>query len=559
MKEFFTILLLFWGIFGYTQSEKWTYEVEKLGTHLNLDDYDEIAPVISNDGRTIYFTRVGYHTFDKTLIENDLDISEITEERDYEKKLREIYSLIAGQPIKKPVDSHINQDIWMATTERSLFDRLIHPTYPLNNALPNSACSMGKENSLIVVNQFYRDGGMSQGFSRVRYKPEIGWAFPTPIHIFDFDTKGSQVNLSMSEDEEVIIISKENGLGNMDLYVSFRVSDDNYSKGINLGPDINSDFKDFTPHITSDKLFLLFSSDRDNPEQANDIYISKRLDDTWTKWATPVKLPTPVNSNTNDQYPYLNEKYMMLYFTSTRDGSSDLFRARIFPDSLIAEKYIPSKPMDEKEKKEEFKQKLRIRTINSATNESESCEIFYKDLETGEIHSTYAFYGEAEIGIDHLSQIELQAEKENFFSRNIVFKKHQYSPDIHNNYYLRLVLDPLEKGNKLTINPILFERGTDKILPASFPDIQQLAEILINNPNLSFLISGHTDNVGDREALLELSNNRALAMKKLLIEAGAKESQIRHQGMGADEPISDNSSEELRAVNRRVEILITRD
>lgn len=560
MREILIIVLLLTNGFLFGQSERWVYQVEKLGRHLNLDTFDEIAPVVTRDGRTLYFTRVGYEIFDRTLVENDLDISQVTNAEEYEEKLREIYSLIAGQPIKNPVSSHINQDIWMAMTERALFDRVVHPAYPLNNALPNSVCSLGGENSLIVVNQFSRDGGMTQGFSRVKYKPEIGWAFPVPIHIYDFDTKGSQVNLSMSQDEEVIILSRQNAAGNMDMYVSFRIAENLYSKGINLGSEINSDFKDFTPHITSDKLFLLFSSDRDNPGEANDIYISKRLDDSWTRWASPVKLPAPVNSAFNDQYPYLNEKYMMLYFTSTRDGSSDIFRARIFPDSLIADKYQPSvtAPSPIKER-EESVQKLRIKTINSATNKPESCKILYRNLLTNELKSIYAFTGEAEIGIDDLTQIEFQAEKENFFSRNIVFKKHQYTADANNYYYLRLVLDPLEKGNKLTINPIRFERGTDKILPESYPDIEQLAEILKNNENLSFLITGHTDNVGDREALLELSNNRALAVKKLLVEAGAGENQIKHQGMGADEPVSDNSTESRRAVNRRVEILITRD
>lgn len=560
MREILITVSLFYNVFLFGQSGNWMYQVEKLGRHLNLDIYDEIAPVVTQDGRTLYFTRVGYEIFDRTLIENDLDISEITNAGEYEKKLREIYTLIAGQPIKNPVSSHINQDIWMAMTERSLFDRVIHPTYPLNNALPNSVCSMGGENTLIIVNQFSRDGGMTQGFSKVTYKPEIGWSFPAPIHIYDFDTKGSQVNLSMSEDEEVIILSRQNGEGNMDLYVSFRISENLYSKGVNLGSDINSEFKDFTPHITADKLFLLFSSDRDNPGHANDIYISKRLDDTWTRWAAPVKLPAPVNSGYNDQYPYLNEKYMMLYFTSTRDGSSDIFRARIFPDSLISDKYEPSVVLPpRKAEKEEPNQKLRIKTINSVTHEPESCEIFYKDLISNEIKSIYAFTGEVEIEIDDLTQIEFQARKENYFSRNIVFKKHQYSADANNYYYLRLVMDPLEKGNKLTINPIRFERGTDRILPESYPDIEKLAEILKNNKNLSFLITGHTDNVGDRNALLELSNNRALAVKKLLVEAGAGENQVRHQGMGADEPISDNSSEKMRAVNRRVEILITRN
>jgi outer membrane protein OmpA-like peptidoglycan-associated protein len=67
---------------------------------------------------------------------------------------------------------------------------------------------------------------------------------------------------------------------------------------------------------------------------------------------------------------------------------------------------------------------------------------------------------------------------------------------------------------------------------------------------------GHTDNIGSAKFNLRLSQTRAEAIKDLLIEKGVDENRIKTSGKGMTEPLNDNSTEELRSNNRRVEMRI---
>ena len=90
------------------------FKVEPLNNGINTSDYDEISPVVSIDGKTLYFTRVGHPTFDRTLKLNGSDISILLNDNEYQKKLGSIYSNIAGSNVQNPESSKFNQDIWMA-------------------------------------------------------------------------------------------------------------------------------------------------------------------------------------------------------------------------------------------------------------------------------------------------------------------------------------------------------------------------------------------------------------------------------------------------------------
>jgi Tol biopolymer transport system component len=59
--------------------------------------------------------------------------------------------------------------------------------------------------------------------------------------------------------------------------------------------------------------------------------MSKRLDETWKNWSEPVRLTKPVNSIADDSQPYFNMSTGYLYFTSKRDGNSDIFRIQLAP------------------------------------------------------------------------------------------------------------------------------------------------------------------------------------------------------------------------------------
>ena len=80
----------------------------------------------------------------------------------------------------------------------------------------------------------------------------------------------------------------------------------------------------------------------------------------------------------------------------------------------------------------------------------------------------------------------------------------------------------------------------------------------MENGGLHVRVEGHTDNVGDPGDLLLLSEKRAMAIRTFLIERGIDPSRIESVGYGANKPINDNSNEDMRQENRRVEIRITK-
>lgn len=117
--------------------------------------------------------------------------------------------------------------------------------------------------------------------------------------------------------------------------------------------------------------------------------------------------------------------------------------------------------------------------------------------------------------------------------------------------------DVVAQLNELfSLNPIQFATGSAQILPESLPVLDEVAEILIAAPGLELDIEGHTDSTGDPASNLALSLDRAESVRDYLIGAGVAEGRLVAAGRGDSEPTADNSTEEGRQQNRRIEFAI---
>ena len=112
----------------------------------------------------------------------------------------------------------------------------------------------------------------------------------------------------------------------------------------------------------------------------------------------------------------------------------------------------------------------------------------------------------------------------------------------------------VETGN---LPKIQFEFDRDAITPESNPTLELVAKLLIKNPRLKVICLAHTDSVGTEEYNLDLSERRARSVKSFLVKEGVGPPSIRFKGMGYSRPIADNSTDEGRAKNRRVEFRVT--
>lgn len=113
-------------------------------------------------------------------------------------------------------------------------------------------------------------------------------------------------------------------------------------------------------------------------------------------------------------------------------------------------------------------------------------------------------------------------------------------------------------GDQIRLNQrVFFATAKSDILPQSFPLLNQVAQILRDYPNITIRVEGHTDSRGRDSYNQQLSQDRAASVRTFLIERGIDPMRMEAVGFGEARPIDDNSTEEGRANNRRVEIHIT--
>jgi outer membrane protein OmpA-like peptidoglycan-associated protein/flagellar hook assembly protein FlgD len=121
-----------------------------------------------------------------------------------------------------------------------------------------------------------------------------------------------------------------------------------------------------------------------------------------------------------------------------------------------------------------------------------------------------------------------------------------------------ILVIPTALGLKIMINSIQFEYNKADLLPASFDILRRLIEKIEKFPNYEVGIAGHTDWIGSDEYNQELSERRAMAVYKYLVEQDVDKERLSTQGFGESQPIDDNETESGRARNRRVEFYLTK-
>ncbi len=117
-----------------------------------------------------------------------------------------------------------------------------------------------------------------------------------------------------------------------------------------------------------------------------------------------------------------------------------------------------------------------------------------------------------------------------------------------------IMLDSLKKTGTISLY-INFDSGKSTVKPESLKIIDQLAEMLNGDPTLQISIEGHTDNVGNAAANQTLSENRAKAVSTALQAKGIDKARLSSKGWGQTKPVADNSTDDGKALNRRVDIV----
>jgi K(+)-stimulated pyrophosphate-energized sodium pump len=115
----------------------------------------------------------------------------------------------------------------------------------------------------------------------------------------------------------------------------------------------------------------------------------------------------------------------------------------------------------------------------------------------------------------------------------------------------------MQETTWFNLDQLAFDTGSAQIRPESRTQLDNIAAILANCPNVRMTIAGYTDNTGNADANLRLSRDRAESVAAELARGSVSKDRLTTEGYGEENPVADNSTMAGRAQNRRVAMRVT--
>lgn len=111
-------------------------------------------------------------------------------------------------------------------------------------------------------------------------------------------------------------------------------------------------------------------------------------------------------------------------------------------------------------------------------------------------------------------------------------------------------------GKVMRLDALVFHQRSAVISPESYAELNTVADMLHQNPNMVIQLEGHTDTRGDKNLNLKLSEDRVESVRNYLVRRGVSKSRIKMKAFGGTQPLSTENTEEAHKLNRRVEVRI---
>ena len=111
----------------------------------------------------------------------------------------------------------------------------------------------------------------------------------------------------------------------------------------------------------------------------------------------------------------------------------------------------------------------------------------------------------------------------------------------------------------MRLQHLIFAQGKSTIDPKSYGELDEVAQMMKENTRIVIQLEGHTDNQGSSKANLALSEDRVEAVKKYLVVKGIGKDRVKTKAFGGSQPLSNEMTQEARAMNRRVEMRILKN
>lgn len=516
--------------------------IDNLGDSINTE-YPEFSPVISADNRVLFFTArrpdsEGGKRDQTGFYYEDVYIAK----REYKGEWNSDKNL--GVPVN--TESH-DATVGLAPDGKSLL------TYK----------GINSKNGDIFITKEKEDGT---------------WEEPTSIGE-NINTKYHESSASLSFDEKTLyfVSDQPGGFGQHDIYVSYW-DDEAAEWGApeNLGPTINTEFEEKGVFFHPDNKTLYFSSNGHNNMGGLDIFKTE-LDKESGTWSDPENIGFPINTPDDDIYFVVtgNERYA--YYSSFREdgfGEKDIYLITFLgdkKDALLADAELLDIDFDETSdlvtsdgnshgnnndnndnnnnndnNDKDLKMIIKGSVKDCKTSSGLHATIQMVNKETGEKKIfECAPNGTYEVVVDAGNTYDFTVSSPQYAitSKSLVTTK----KDGNTEKTLNFSLCPPESGTEFTLKNIYFDFDKYSLRNKSQTDLDQLAKLMKENPNMVIELGGHTDTRGDSDYNQYLSENRAEVAKSYLAKKGIDPDRIYVRGYGETDPeISDAEISKIR-------------
>ncbi|MBN8703452.1 MAG: PD40 domain-containing protein [Bacteroidetes bacterium] len=438
------------------------------------------------------------------------------------------------------------EDFFVSKKNESGWQQALPIGTPINTLDNEGAPTISADGQILIFAACNRPDGA--GSCDLYFSRKVGEKWTKPMNMgAPINTRNWETQPCFSSDGKTLYFVRgtvtREGIKNQDIYVCELKADGTWSTPLSLGATINSPEREESVFIHPDNQTLYFASNGHPGMGGMDIYVSRKLADG--KWSTPINLGYPINTYSDENSLLVGPDGKLAYFASGREGGKgglDLYQFELYdkirPENLT---YVKGKVFDSRTKKP-------VSALFELVDLSTSKIVLESESNMGN--------GEFLVCLTANKNYALNVSKNGylFYSENFSLK--DVMADISKPFQMDVPLQPIDTGMSVELKNVFFETGKFDLKPESVVELDKLVAFMNRNKNLKIEISGHTDNVGDKKANQQLSENRAKSVSEYLVKKAVDSTRIIYKGYGDAKPKVDNNSDSNRAKNRRTEFKI---
>ncbi|MEJ7625341.1 MAG: OmpA family protein [Ferruginibacter sp.] len=408
----------------------------------------------------------------------------------------------------------------------------------INTNLNEGAQNISQDGELLIFTGCNYPEGEGSCDLYIARKTKTGWSEPENMGpLLNTDFWESSPSLSPDKRELYFSSSQAGGFGGKDIWVSRRLANGKYGRAINLGTEINTSGDEASPFIHADNQTLYFNSNGHPGYGTSDIFVSKKKD---SSWSVPLNLGYPINTIDDEGSLIVSSNGVTSYYASERPdsrGGLDLYSFELRKDIQASKTMWVKGQVSDKKTKAGLPSTVELTDLDSRNVISR--------LQTDEVGN---YLVTLPAGKDYAFNVNRKGYL--FYSDNFSLKNARLDSPL----VVNIPLQSIEAGSSIILKNIFFDTKEWKLKPESITELDQVAQLLNDNPKLTIQINGHTDNVGKDADNLALSINRAKAVVGYLLNKGFDPKRLTYKGFGASKPIAGNDSDAGKSRNRRTEL-----